>query len=197
MPASPHDLITWLLPASPQEAIRYLLTTLGEDPDREGLVDTPNRVIKSYQHLFSGYNKDPRKLVTIFKSETYDQMVSLINIEMYSFCEHHMLPFVGRCHIAYIVGEGLLGISKLARLMEVYSRRLQIQERLTDQITEALMDIVKPKGAGCMIEAKHFCMLSRGVEKQNSVMVTSSLKGCFKDPGVKDEFFRVIQLSRS
>ena len=152
---------------------------IGEDVNREGLLETPKRIVKSYSHLFSGYEKNPADVMKVFDSETYDQIVLLKDIELYSMCEHHMLPFIGKAHIAYIPDGKVLGISKLARLLEIFTRRLQIQERIGEQVTTALMEHLSPKGAACIIEAQHLCMQMRGIEKQHSVMTTSSLKGVF------------------
>lgn len=177
----------------PEENIKRILQFIGEDPSREGLLETPSRVVKSYAHIFSGYNKEVKDVLKVFKEEASDEMIVLKDIEFYSTCEHHMQPFFGKAHIAYIPNDGVVGISKLARVLEIYARRLQIQERLTSQITTALMENLKPKGAACMIEAKHFCMVCRGVEKQNSIMITSSLKGIFKsDPAVRSEFLTLV-----
>ena len=162
-----------------EDAVIRQLQYIGEDPDRQGLQETPSRVIKSYAHLYSGYQKDPADIMKCFDSETYDQIILLKDVEMFSMCEHHMLPFIGKAHIAYIPNGKVLGISKLARLLEIYSRRLQIQERIGEQVTEALMQNLEPLGAACIIEAKHLCMQMRGVEKQHSSMITSSLKGIF------------------
>lgn len=184
------------VPKSPQTAqwcIRSLLDYIGEDVEREGLIDTPKRVVKSYQEIFSGYAQKPEDHLTVFEDGACDEMVVLKDIEFYSFCEHHMLPFFGKASIAYIPDKKVIGVSKLARLLEVYARRLQIQERIGQQVTGALMEYLNCKGAGCLLEAKHFCMVCRGVQKQNSVMVTSDLKGCFKEPSVKAEF---LSLSR-
>lgn len=171
-----------------------VLEYIGEDPNREGLKDTPRRVIKAYDHLFSGYSKDPSSVFTTFSSEEYDEMVLLKNVELYSMCEHHILPFVGKAHVAYIPNKKIIGISKLARLVEIFSRRLQIQERIGNQITSALMDNLEPIGAACIIEAQHLCMQARGVEKQNSIMVTSSLRGVFKEnPAAREELMRLIK----
>lgn len=180
--------------ASIEDAVVRLLQYIGEDPAREGLVDTPKRVIKSYSHLFSGYGKNPQDLLTTFSADGYDEMVVLRDIELYSMCEHHMLPFIGKVHVAYIPDKKIIGISKLARLVEVFARRLQIQERIGAQVTEALMQYLEPKGAACIIEAQHLCMKMRGVEKQNSVMITSSLRGAFLEkPEVREEFMRLIR----
>ena len=145
-----------------------IIEFIGDDPTREGIIETPKRVIKSWDTIFGGYAQDPKDvLVTKFASDEYDQMVILKNIEFYSTCEHHMLPFFGKAHIAYIPHEAVVGISKLARLVEVYARRLQIQEKLTNQVADSFMNIVNPLGCGVIMEAKHFCMVTRGVNKQN------------------------------
>jgi len=168
---------------------------LGEDVNRDGLKDTPKRILASWKHLFSGYNKDPRELLKTFDKDSYDQMVLLKNIEFYSMCEHHMLPFFGSAHIAYIPKDKVIGISKLARLLEVYSRRLQIQERIGEQVTSFLTNELNAKGAGCILEARHLCMTARGVEKQHSVMVTSSLKGSMlKDQKTREEFLTLCRM---
>lgn len=161
------------------DCILAILPLLGEDEKREGLKDTPTRVNKAYDEIFKGYYQNPAECFKVFDSESYDQMVLLKDVEMYSMCEHHMLPFFGKAHVAYIPKEKIIGISKLARLLEVYSRRLQIQERIGEQVTTDLMKYLDPLGAACIIEANHLCMRMRGVGKQNSIMVTSSLKGVF------------------
>lgn len=178
-----------------KESIKDILRAIGEDPDREGLLDTPKRVVKSWDELYSGYGKDPKELLTVFRAEGCDEMVLLRHIELYSMCEHHMLPFFGVAHVAYIpAGDRVIGISKLARLVEIYARRLQIQERLGEQVTTALMECLKPKGAACIIEADHMCMRMRGVGKQNSTMVTSSLKGVFlTKPEARQELLQLIK----
>jgi len=175
------------------DRIKEILRSIGEDPEREGLLDTPGRVVRSWSELYSGYEKDPKDLLTVFEAGTYDQIVLLKNVEMYSQCEHHMLPFIGVAHIAYLPDKKVIGISKLARLLDIYARRLQIQERIGDQVTDALMEYLEPKGAACIIEAQHLCMQMRGVAKQNSVMITSSMRGVFRDPGVKDELLKLIK----
>lgn len=165
-----------------KESIRNIFKHLGEDPSREGLRETPDRMIRSWEKLFGGYTINPKDIMTTFKEDNvvpYNQIILLKDIEFYSTCEHHFLPFVGKAHVAYVPKDKVVGISKLARIVEVFSRRLQIQERVGNQVTESLMELLKPQGAACIIEAKHFCMTSRGVNKQNSIMVTSSLKGCF------------------
>ena len=159
--------------------LREQLAWIGEDPDREGLKDTPQRIVRSWGELYRGYRQDPRQLLRHFDAETYDQIVLLRGSEFYSMCEHHMLPFTGIAHVAYIPNGRVLGISKLARLLDIYARRLQIQERIGEQVTAFLMEEVGAKGAACVIEASHLCMRMRGCSKQNSVMVTSSMKGVF------------------
>lgn len=171
-----------------------ILEYIGEDPKREGLVDTPKRVINSWQEIYGGYTKDPKDLLTVFDSDGYDEMVILKDIEMYSTCEHHMLPFYGKAHVAYIPNGRIIGISKLARLVEIYARRLQVQERIGEQVVKALMKYLNPKGAACVIEAKHMCMCTRGINKQNSIMTTSSVKGVFYDkPETRQELMALIQ----
>jgi GTP cyclohydrolase I len=178
-----------------RENLRKQLEYIGEDPEREGLKDTPNRIIRAWDELFAGYTQDPRSLLRYFDAETYDQIVLLRNIELYSMCEHHMLPFSGVAHVAYIPNGKVLGISKLARLVDIYARRLQIQERLGEQVTGFLMDEVGAKGAACIIEASHMCMRMRGCSKQNSVMITSSLKGCFFDePETRAELLQLLPI---
>jgi GTP cyclohydrolase I len=177
--------------------IRALLNYIGEDPSREGLLETPERVIKSYDELFSGYRFTDEKIaetLKVFEDGACDEMVVLKGIEFNSFCEHHMLPFIGIAHVAYVPSGKIVGISKLARLVDIYSKRLQVQERLTTQITAALDKHLMPKGSACVIEAKHQCMSCRGVGKQNSVMVTSSLTGVFKEEGTtRSEFLSLVR----
>src|SRR5712664_1672661 len=174
--------------------VRELLIEIGEDPAREGLLNTPQRVAKALTFLTSGYRTDLKQLINgaCFAQET-SSMVIVKNIEVYSLCEHHMLPFFGRCHIGYIPNGRVFGVSKLARLVELYARRLQLQERLTEQISHAIMDSIDAAGVGVMIEARHLCMMMRGVEKQNSVMITSSVVGAFRDsPATREEFLGLI-----
>lgn len=178
-----------------EDSVVRQLQFIGEDSKREGLLETPARVVKSWKELYSGYKQDIKSLFTTFESDTYDQIVLLKNVELFSTCEHHMLPFFGKAHIAYLPDKKVIGISKLARLLEAYSRRLQIQERIGEQVVDALMKYLQPKGAACIIEASHLCMRMRGVSKQNSTMVTSSLRGVFLEKShVKDEFIRLIKL---
>jgi GTP cyclohydrolase I len=163
-------------------ALKDILNYLGEDTNREGLRDTPERIVKSWERIFGGYLQDVEDMFTTFEEDDvipHNQIILLKDIEFYSTCEHHFLPFVGKAHVAYIPHKKVVGISKLARVVEVYSRRLQIQERIGNQVTKALMENLEAKAAACIIESKHFCMTCRGVEKQNSVMVTSSLRGTF------------------
>jgi GTP cyclohydrolase I len=177
-----------------QELVRELLTEIGEDPRREGLLKTPQRVARSLEFLTEGYGRDLGDIVegATFQSEV-NNMIIARDIEVFSLCEHHMLPFYGRCHIGYIARDKLLGVSKLARIMDLYARRLQIQERLTRQIACAVMSAVDAEGVGVVIEARHLCMIMRGVEKQNSVMTTSSVMGSFhEDPATRMEFLNLI-----
>ena len=167
--------------SGPEDNVRRLIEYLGDDPNREGLLETPGRVVRSYGELFSGYDKKPEDVIKTFADGSCDEMVIARNIEFVSTCEHHMLPFFGRAHIAYIPNGRVIGISKLVRLLEIFSRRLQIQERLCQQVTTALDEHLKPKGSACILEAKHLCMVSRGVEKQHSEMITTSLTGVFRD----------------
>jgi GTP cyclohydrolase I len=182
-----------------QSLVRELLVELGEDPRREGLVDTPKRVAAALAYLTSGYRADVDQLINkaCFAQET-TSMVVVKDIEMYSMCEHHMLPFYGRCHIGYIPRGRVFGISKLARLVDMFSRRLQIQERLTEQIAYAIKDSINADGVGVMIEARHLCMMMRGVEKQNSMFVTSAVLGVFRtNPATREEFLSIINRPRT
>lgn len=176
-----------------EDLVVRTLQMIGENPAREGLLKTPARVVASWKRLFGGYGQEAKDVLgTTFGSDGYDQMVCLRNVEFYSTCEHHLLPFAGQAHIAYIPKDRVVGISKLARLVEVFARRLQIQERLTQQIADAIQAVLDPKGVGVLLEAKHFCMVCRGVEKQHSVMVTSALRGAMLAEGpCRDEFLRV------
>lgn len=165
----------------PQENIRRILQYIGEDPKREGLLETPDRVVRSYAELFAGYKQDPADVFKTFDGDGYDEIVLLKDIEIHSMCEHHMLPFLGRAHVAYIPNGKVIGLSKLARLVDIFARRLQIQEKLTTQVTEALNQYLQPQGSACIIEAKHLCVSCRGVQKQHSSMVTSSMTGVFRE----------------
>jgi len=177
------------------ELVRELLVDLGEDPGRPGLVDTPERVRRSLVFLTQGYEQDVREVVgdAIFE-QAYDEMVVVRDIELYSLCEHHLLPFFGRCHIAYLPNGRILGLSKLPRIVDVFARRLQVQERLTTQIAQALQELLAPMGVAVVIDASHLCMMMRGVEKQNSRTVTSCMLGRFKtDPKTRAEFMSLVQ----
>lgn len=176
-----------------QKLIAELLRSIDPDTEREGLKDTPRRVDEAYSRLFDGYGKNPEDLLTVFDGESYDEMILVKDIEVYSFCEHHMLPFFGKAHVAYIPNGKIIGLSKLPRLVEIFARRLQNQERLTTQIAESLEKMLAPKGVAVVIEAKHFCMMARGVEKQQSEVTTSALKGLFKrDASTRAEFLKLI-----
>ncbi len=178
--------------------MRELLIELGEDPQREGLLRTPKRIAEALGYLTSGYRADIQKLINeaCFAQET-TSMVIVRDIEVYSLCEHHLLPFYGRCHIGYIPRGRVFGISKLARLVDMYARRLQLQERLTEQIAFAIKDSINADGVGVMIEARHLCMMMRGVEKQNSMFVTSAVLGGFRDnPATRQEFMSIITKPR-
>ena len=175
------------------EDVRDILLALGEDPDRDGLRRTPERVEKSLRWLTRGYGMTVEDAIgsAVFE-ESHQSMILVRDIELYSLCEHHLLPFYGRAHVAYIPAGRIVGLSKLPRVVEVFARRLQVQERLTDQIADAIMDVLQPAGVGVVIDAAHFCMMMRGVEKQNSRTVTSALRGAFRDdPKTRDEFLRL------
>lgn len=177
-----------------ENLIKDFLAHFGEDPEREGLKKTPKRVLAAYKHLFSGYDKKLEDVLTVFDDENYDEMIVVKNIEFYSVCEHHMLPFFGKANIGYIPNGKIIGLSKLPRIVEIFSRRLQNQERLTSQIAEGLEELLHPKGVAVVLEAKHLCMMARGVEKQNSEVTTSSLKGLFKKNSItRSEFMNLIK----
>jgi GTP cyclohydrolase I len=181
--------------ASFEDLVREMIVRLGENPEREGLTRTPERVHKAYEHLTRGYKQDPEKLLkdALF-TVTYDQMVIVKDIEMFSLCEHHMLPFIGKVHVAYIPNGKVVGLSKIPRLVDLFARRLQIQERLTTQIAETIQKTIQPQGVGVVIEARHLCMMMRGVEKQHSAAVTSSMLGCFRDEQeTRTEFLSLIR----
>jgi GTP cyclohydrolase IA len=179
-----------------KELIERILRELGEDPKREGLEKTPARVEAMLRFLTSGYQQDVHEVLNgaVFADDHYDQMVLVKDIDFYSLCEHHLLPFFGKAHVAYIPDRKILGLSKLARLVEMFSRRLQVQERLTTQVAQALHDVLQPKGVGVVIEATHLCMLMRGVEKQNSRAVTSAMLGTFREsPATRSEFVELLK----
>lgn len=178
-----------------EAAVRTLLLWAGDDPDREGLVDTPRRVVKSYEDFFRGYNDNPEQLLerTFEEIEDYDEMITLRDIRIESYCEHHMVPIIGRAHIAYIPAKRVVGISKLARVVETYSKRLQIQEKLTAQIANTINDVLQPRGVGVVVEASHQCMTTRGVHKPGVVMQTSHMLGLFRtDKKTRQEFMNLI-----
>jgi GTP cyclohydrolase IA len=184
-----------LTSASFEDLVQEMLVRLGEDPNREGLQLTPERVRKSLQSLTRGYSEDPEALLkgALF-TEPYDEMVIVKDIEMFSLCEHHLLPFFGKVHVAYIPNGKVIGLSKVPRLVELFSRRLQIQERLTTQIAETIQQVIEPQGVGVVIEARHLCMMMRGVEKQHSAAVTSSMLGCFRESNeTRSEFLSLIR----
>jgi len=172
-----------------------MLVRLGEDPEREGLLRTPARVRKAFEFLTRGYNEDPEALLkNALFTVTYDEMVIVKDVEMFSLCEHHMLPFFGKVHVAYIPNGKVIGLSKIPRLIENFSRRLQIQERLTTQIAETIQKVIQPQGVGVVVEARHLCMMMRGVEKQHSAAVTSSMLGCFREEQeTRTEFLSLIR----
>jgi GTP cyclohydrolase I len=174
--------------------MREILVRLGEDPEREGLVSTPERVHKAMKFLTKGYQEDPEALLkgALF-TVTYDEMVIVKDIEMFSLCEHHMLPFFGKVHVAYIPNGRVIGLSKIPRLVELFSRRLQIQERLTTQIAETIQKVIEPQGVGVVVEARHLCMMMRGVEKQHSSTVTSAMLGVFQKQNTRNEFLALVR----
>lgn len=182
-----------------QAEVRTILEALGEDPGRQGLLKTPERVETAYRWLTRGYHLSVADVVgdAVFE-EAHEEMILVRDIEVYSLCEHHMLPFWGRAHVAYIPNGRLIGLSKLPRIVEVFARRLQVQERMTDQIADAIMTALEPHGAGVVIEAAHLCMMMRGVEKQNSRTVTSAVRGIFRsDSKTRSEFLRLVHAGRS
>ncbi|HVI77019.1 MAG TPA: GTP cyclohydrolase I FolE [Candidatus Acidoferrum sp.] len=184
-----------LTSASFEDLVREMIVRLGEDPQREGLLRTPERVQKAFQFLTRGYNEDPETMLkkALF-TVSYDEMVIVKDVEVFSLCEHHMLPFFGKVHVAYIPNGKVIGLSKIPRLIEIFSRRLQIQERLTTQIAETIQKVIQPQGVGVVIEARHLCMMMRGVEKQHSAAVTSSMLGCFRDEQeTRTEFLSLIR----
>ena len=182
-----------------QSLIERILHTVGEDPKREGLLKTPERVEKSLKFLTSGYNIDLNELINdALYQEKYNEMVIVKDIDIFSLCEHHILPFFGKCHVAYLPKGKIIGLSKVPRLIDAFSKRLQVQERLTTQIAQCLQNILKPTGVGVIIEALHLCMSMRGVEKQNSFTTTSSMLGCFKDDArTRSEFLSLAVSART
>ena len=182
-----------------EDAIRVLLRWAGEDPNREGLLDTPKRVVKAYGDWFSGYQEDPREFLerTFEEVAGYDEMIVLRDIEFQSHCEHHMAPIIGRAHVGYLPTDRVVGISKLARVVEAYARRFQVQEKLTAQIAHCIQEVLAPRGVGVVIEASHQCMTTRGVRKSGVTMVTSQMLGSFReDERTRAEFLNIVGLKR-
>lgn len=186
--------------AEAEDAVRTLIRWAGDDPEREGLLDTPSRVVRSYEEFYAGYNDDPAQILarTFSEVEGYDEIVALTDIRFESHCEHHMVPIIGKAHIAYLPNRRVVGISKLARLVEVYAKRLQIQEKMTVQIADTLNDILQPNGVAVVIEAAHQCMTTRGVHKDGVSMVTSRMLGVFRDNlSTRQEFLAMIGRTRA
>ena len=174
--------------------IKSILAEIGEDSSREGLLETPARVARSFEKLYGGYGKDPKDFMTVFDNEGYDEMIIAKDIDFYSMCEHHMLPFFGKVYIGYLPNEKIVGLSKMPRMVEVFSRRLQNQERLTKQIADTITELLHPKGVGVVIKASHLCMKARGVEKQNCEVTTSSFTGLFRSNlNTRGEFLNLIK----
>jgi GTP cyclohydrolase I len=184
-----------LTAANFEDLVREMIVRLGEDPQREGLTRTPERVHRAMEYLTRGYKEEPDALLKgALYTVNYDEMVIVKDIEMFSLCEHHLLPFFGKVHVAYIPNGKVIGLSKIPRLVEIFSRRLQIQERMTTQIAETIQKAIEPQGVGVVIEARHLCMMMRGVEKQHSSAVTSSMLGCFRDEQeTRTEFLSLIR----
>ena len=177
-----------------ENAVKTMMTHVGEDPSREGLEKTPQRVRKAYEFMYGGYNEDPKEILSsaLFTSSN-DEMVLIKDIEFYSTCEHHLLPIIGRVHVAYIPDGKVVGLSKIPRVVDIFARRMQIQEQLTEQIADAIMDTISPKGVAVVVQARHMCMEMRGVEKINSTTTSSALRGLFKkDEKTRSEFFSLI-----
>jgi len=176
-----------------EESVKNMLEILGEDPNRKGLIKTPNRVYEAFKFMTKGYKQDPKEILNeaLFESSN-NEMILIKDIEFYSLCEHHLLPIIGKAHIAYIPNGKVVGLSKIPRMVEVFARRLQIQEQLTEQIADAIREVILPKGVGVVIQARHMCMEMRGVEKINSVTTTSALRGLFTIRDTKDEFLNFV-----
>ncbi len=181
-----------------EESVRHIIVAMGEDPQRQGLLKTPARVARSMRFLTSGYSQDVDAVLNgALYDVCYDEMVIVKDIEIFSLCEHHLLPFFGRCHVAYIPSKKVIGLSKIPRVVDVFARRLQVQERLTNEIAQTLMDKIHPLGVGVIIEARHLCMIMRGVEKQNSVAVTSAMLGVFRTAQrTREEFLTLVRGAR-
>jgi len=181
-----------------ENSVKNMLSIIGEDPDREGLIKTPERVYKAFEFMTKGYRQDPKIVLNeaLFTSDN-NEMVLIKDIEFYSMCEHHLLPIIGRAHVAYIPDGKVVGLSKIPRMVEVFARRLQIQEQMTEQIADAIKEVVEPKGVGVVIQARHMCMEMRGVEKVNSTTTTSALRGMFLEEKTRSEFFNIINAPQS
>ncbi len=181
-----------------EDSVKNILTTIGEDPTREGLLKTPERVYKAFEFMTKGYKQDPKVILNeaLFTSAN-NEMVLIKDIEFYSMCEHHLLPIIGRAHVAYIPDGKVVGLSKIPRMVEVFARRLQIQEQMTEQIADAIKEVIEPKGVGVVIQARHMCMEMRGVEKVNSTTTTSALRGMFLEEKTRSEFFNIINAPQS
>jgi GTP cyclohydrolase I len=193
-----RDEPTNLTSATPEDLVSELLQRIGEDPKREGLVRTPERYAKALKYLTKGYDEDPETVLNgALFTVTYDEMVIVKDIEMFSLCEHHLLPFFGKVHIAYIPKGKVIGLSKLPRLVEVIARRLQVHERLTTEIADTIQRVIDPHGVGIIIEARHLCMMMRGVEKQHSSTVTSAMLGAFREHQTREEFLSLVRSGRS
>jgi len=179
-----------------EDSVKNMLQIIGEDPNREGLIKTPERVFKAFEFMTKGYKQNPQEILNeaLFTSSN-DEMVLIKDIEFYSMCEHHLLPIIGRAHVAYIPNGKVVGLSKIPRMVEVFARRLQIQEQLTEQIADAITDVIEPKGVGVVIQARHMCMEMRGVEKVNSVTTTSALRGMFRERDTRSEFLDFVNSS--
>jgi len=182
------------VPNGIEDQVRQILEYIGEDPDREGLVKTPSRVARAYAYLTKGYAEDPKAVINqAMFTEDYQEMVLVKDIDFFSLCEHHLLPFYGRAHVAYLPKRRIVGLSKVARLVEVFSRRLQVQERLTTQLANTVMEELDPRGVGVIVRAEHLCMRMRGVEKQNSVVTTSAMLGTFRtNQATREEFITLV-----
>jgi len=182
--------------SSAENAVRCILRHIGEDPEREGLARTPSRVVQAYEYLTSGYTQNPKQAINgaLFTEEHYQEIILCRDLDFYSLCEHHLLPFMGKAHVAYLPNRHIVGLSKIARLVEIYARRLQIQERLTTQIAQTIMDEIKPLGVAVVLEAEHLCMRMRGVEKQNSHVTTSAMLGRFRTHlETRQEFMNLLR----
>src|SRR5690348_5715978 len=182
--------------APAEDAVRGILRYIGEDPEREGLVRTPARVVQAYEYLTRGYSQDPKQAINgaLFTEENYQEIILCRDVDFHSLCEHHLLPFMGKAHVAYLPNRKIVGISKLARMVEIYARRLQVQERLTTQIAQTLMSEIDPLGVAVVLEAEHLCMRMRGVEKQNSFVTTSAMLGVFStNHETRHEFMQLLR----